>query len=52
MFSDHEHVRALPLQKVRGFDGVFRDGFGGFRAVGKARGITEVEVIGAGNEFK
>ena len=50
--GDHQHLRAMRFQKVRGFDRIAGDCFDGFRAVGKARGVAKVGVIGVGNKFK
>ena len=49
---DHQQLRSLRFQIVRSLHGVTRHSFYRFRAVGKARGVTEIHIVGGRNEFK
>ena len=49
---DDEAVRAVVFEEASAFDGVAGDGGLGFRSVGKAGGVAEIDVVGAGDEWK
>ena len=44
--GDHQQLRPLIFQEIGGLYRVTRHGFYRFRAVGKARCISEIEVVG------
>ena len=49
--GDHQSLRAMRFQEVCGLYRVAGDCFYGFGAVGKARGVAKIGVIGFGDEF-
>ena len=50
--GDDQQLRAMRLQKVRGLDRILGDSFDRLRSVGKACGITEVDVVSCGDNLK
>lgn len=48
--SDDEHVDALLLEELRGSDGVTGDGLAGLGTVREASGVSEIEVVGVGDQ--
>ncbi len=50
--GDDERLGPLGEQEGGGGEGVAGDGLAGFGAVGEAGGVTQIEVVGAGDEGK
>ena len=48
--GDHQHLGAVLFEILRRANGIPGNGLGRFRAVGKARRVAEVDVIGVGGE--